>query len=93
VGSLSCSADIVVGYLFEAFYVVLLVRALLSWIPSLNGSWSGIIYRITEPVIQPVSRVIPPIAGFSLAYIVVFFVTRLLSQYFFGLGYACRAGL
>jgi YggT family protein len=65
--------------------LLLLVRAALSWIvtlagPSATGSvrnrLSGVVHALTEPILSPVRRAIPPVrlGGISvdLAFVVVF---------------------
>ena len=49
----------------------MIVYALVSWVPSLRGRWSDYLARIVEPVLQPVRRVIPPIGGFDIAFLIV----------------------
>jgi YggT family protein len=59
---------------------VLFPRALLSWFPVSPGSWlipiNRLLYRLSEPVLAPVRRVIPPARmggmGLDLSFIVVF---------------------
>jgi YggT family protein len=59
---------------------VLLPRALLSWFPVSPGSWlvpvNAALYRLSEPVLAPVRRLIPPARlggmGLDLSFIVVF---------------------
>jgi len=46
-------------YVLGALQFVMFVRALLSWIPSLNGSrLSEFLYELTEPFIRPVRSVL-----------------------------------
>jgi YggT family protein len=56
--------SILVG-LVEAYVVVLIVRALLSWLPVRPGSPLIPVLRvldaITEPVLRPIRRILPPI--------------------------------
>jgi YggT family protein len=61
----------------ELYRWLLMSRILLSWIPTLNWSsqpWAGI-YSVTEPVMSPFRRMIPPIGGMlDVSPIVLFFV-------------------
>jgi YggT family protein len=56
--------SILVG-LVEAFVVVLIVRALLSWFPARPGSPVVSLERalgsVTEPVLRPIRRILPPV--------------------------------
>ena len=69
--SISCSAWVVLGYVLKAFWFAMLLYALVSWVPSLQGKWSVMLARIVEPVLLPVRRIIPPLGGLDLSFLVV----------------------
>jgi uncharacterized protein YggT (Ycf19 family) len=71
VDSLSCAAWEVVYWALRLFWFAMLVYAVASWIPSIQGRWTGYVARIVEPVLLPVRRVIPPIGGLDLSFLVV----------------------
>ena len=59
-------------------------RIILSWFPISRGSpmesiYSAL-YSITEPVLGPVRRALPPLGGFDLSPIVVIFGLQLISR-------------
>jgi YggT family protein len=57
------------------FLVILFVRVLFSWInPYPNNSLYRLTYSLTEPVLAPVRRRIPPVSGFDISPIVVWLV-------------------
>ena len=75
------------GFVLLLMQLVLLARAVLDWSVALagpsapgsvRGRFTSAIYAITEPVLAPVRRVIPPLrlGGFSFdtAFLVVFLV-------------------
>lgn len=63
------------------FLLALLVRAVFSWIePYPRNRVHRVAFEITEPVIAPVRRLIPPMAGFDIAFILVFFAVSMLIQ-------------
>ncbi len=68
--------------LLSIYYIALIGRIILSYFPvQPGGVMAGIfsfLYTITEPVLGPLRRVIPPIGGFDLSPLVVFFGLRLL---------------
>jgi YggT family protein len=76
------------GLVLLLFLIVLVVRAVLDWTSVLSSGGQGmarakeITYRITEPVIAPVRRVLPPLAvgnvRIDLAFTVVFIATVIL---------------
>jgi YggT family protein len=73
---------LVVVYALEVYlWGVLFPRAILSWFPAAPGSMlasvNHVLYRLSEPVLGPVRRVLPPVRagsmGIDLSFIVVFF--------------------
>jgi YggT family protein len=72
--------------LVELYVFVLIVRALLSWFPTAPGSGLSRVLRgldvITEPVLRPVRRILPPIRaggmGIDLSVIIVILVAELI---------------
>jgi YggT family protein len=71
VTSLSCSAWIVLGWVLRIFWFAMLAYALVSWVPSLRGRWFEYVARVVEPVLIPVRRVIPPLGGLDLSFLIV----------------------
>ncbi len=69
--SLSCSAWIVLGWVLRIFWFAMLAYALVSWVPSLRGRWFDYVARVVEPVLIPVRRVIPPLGGLDLSFLIV----------------------
>jgi len=65
---------------------ILFPRALLSWFPARPGSnlanINSVLYRLTEPVLAPVRRLLPPLqaggVGLDLSFIIVFLGIQLL---------------
>jgi len=67
-----CSAYSLLYYCLSIYWLIMIAYALVSWFPGLRR------YRITdylallvEPVIAPVRRIIPPVAGFDLSFLLV----------------------
>lgn len=57
--------------MLNVFWILMLVYAVVSWVPSLQGRWTYYVARIVEPVLLPVRRIIPPVGGLDLAFLVV----------------------
>jgi YggT family protein len=70
----------VIVQLLNLATLVLLARAIVSWFPIRADSpfrpVADFLYRITEPVLAPVRRVIPPLGGFDLSFLVVLLAIR-----------------
>jgi len=61
----------VIWWVLRLFQIAMLIYAVVSWVPSLQGRWSSYVARIVEPVLIPVRRIIPPLGGFDLSFIVI----------------------
>ena len=76
-----CSLYTVVAWLLNAYVLVMLVYALVSWVPSLRGKWTDYVAMLVEPVLTPVRRIIPPLGGLDISFLIVIialqFVVRL----------------
>jgi YggT family protein len=74
--------------LLQAYFLILIVRVVLSWFPISPGSGMAsvfsIIYAVTEPVLAPLRKVIPPIGmggmGLDLSPIIVFMLVIVLQN-------------
>jgi YggT family protein len=65
-------------YAVYAYTILLFVYAVCSWIPDLRrGRWFNYLAALIEPVLMPVRRVIPPIGGLDIAFLVVLLVLQL----------------
>jgi YggT family protein len=64
-----------------AFLICLLIRAVFSFIePYPKNSVHRLVFRITEPLLQPVRRLVPPIGGFDIAFLLVFIGVSMVIQ-------------
>ncbi len=72
-----------VGQLIGLYEIVLIVRIVLTWIPhNPHHPAATILYKITEPVLEPVRRVIPSIGGIDISPIIVFIVLGFIKRAF-----------
>ncbi len=62
--------------LLLVYMVVLFGRAILSWFPIQPGTiWASIgnvLIQLTEPVLGPLRRMIPPMGMFDVSFLVLF---------------------
>ena len=80
------SANHIIVRLIDLYEIVLIVRIILSWIPhDRHHPAVQFLYRITEPVLGPARRIIPPIGGtLDISPIVVFVLLEFLKKFFMG---------
>jgi len=66
-------------YALYAFIIVMLVRVAFSWVsPYPTNSVSRFTFQVTEPVLGPVRRWLPPMSGIDLSPLVVTLVAYFL---------------
>jgi YggT family protein len=74
--------------LLTAYLIVIFARIILSWFPlapdSAMATVFGFLYSITEPVLGPIRRVVPPLGmggmGLDLSPIIVIFGIEILQR-------------
>ena len=64
------------------YLIILIARAILSWFPMRPGSPFAPVLRfvhtVTEPVLAPLRRIIPPVGMLDLSFLVALLVFELL---------------
>ncbi len=71
----------IICLLLQAYLIILFARVIISWFPVSPGSGLAsvysFLYSITEPVLGPLRRMIPPVGmggmGLDLSPLIVFF--------------------
>lgn len=67
--------------LLDIYFFALIIMIILSWVaPQANHPGAALVYQLTEPIMQPVRRLIPSLGGLDLSPIVVFLAINLLSS-------------
>ena len=69
--------------LLQLYSYVLLARALISWIPNIDPYHPVVqfLYSITEPVLEPIRKLVPPLGGMiDISMIIAFFGIIILEQ-------------
>ncbi len=68
-----------------AFWVLdlaILLRVLFSWInPDPDNALVHLVYQISEPILAPLRRVIPPIGGLDITPIIALFLLELVQRF------------
>ena len=81
----------VVAVILNVYYWLILIRALLSWVnPDPFNSIVQFLYRVTEPVLEPIRRFLPPMGlDFSplIAFLMILFLQNFLVATLFRLGW------
>lgn len=75
-----------VTMLGDVLFVAILIRALMSWVmPQDSSGFSRILADITEPILAPIRRILPPLGGIDfspfLALILIQLVVAMLQNF------------
>ncbi len=69
--------------LISLYELVIIARAISSFFPITSGSPFApvvdLLYKATEPVFQPIRRVLPPMGGFDFTPLIVLIALNLLA--------------
>lgn len=79
----------IVNIVFQLYILLLLARILISWV-NLDPYHPVVrfLYSVTEPVLAPVRRVLPPAGMFDLSPMVVMILAIILRQFLVSLIYS-----
>ena len=68
----------ILHYLIQGFILVLIIQALLSWLPGAPESGLGrIISAITRPLLEPLNKIIPRIGMISFTVLIAVILLQL----------------
>lgn len=72
-----------IGMLAMVYTFLILGRVLVSWTnPTGGGQLTAFLYQVTEPVLGPIRRVLPPMGGFDLSPMVAILLLGILTRAF-----------
>ncbi|HEX6476169.1 MAG TPA: YggT family protein [Acidimicrobiales bacterium] len=78
----------IIAWILQAYVIVIFARVILSWFPITPGtplaSVARVLYAVTEPVLGPIRRVLPPMRmggmGLDLSPIIVLIGIQIVSR-------------
>ncbi len=81
IGNLFIALAQICGALLTMLYWLILIRALLSWVnPDPFNPIVQFLYRVTEPVLDPLRRLLPPM-GIDVSPLIAFFAIVFLRSF------------
>lgn len=73
-----------ISYLFNALTLIVLARALLSWVdPGMRSGIGRILVDITEPLLGPIRRALPSMGGIDFSPIILIILLQFIEQFIF----------
>ncbi|MBD1576237.1 MULTISPECIES: YggT family protein [Vibrio] len=76
VGFLIFGAIALVKAVGGLLFWILLLRAILSWVSQGRSPVEYVMMQLTEPLLAPIRRILPPMGGFDLSLLVLFLVLQ-----------------
>jgi YggT family protein len=69
-------------YLLELFKWLIIIRAILSWFvaPHSDNPLVQMLRRLTDPILEPIARLVPSAGGFDVSPLVAYFALYLLQS-------------
>jgi len=73
--------SIIINAIFTIFYLAILARVIFSWtrVP-LSNPIARLAFQITEPVLAPIRRIVPPMAGLDFSPLIAWIGGEILRQ-------------
>lgn len=66
---------------FDVLYVLIFIRVIMSWIPSMQRNAIGVFVReVTDPILRPIQKMIPSTGGLDFSPFVAFILLQLLQS-------------
>jgi YggT family protein len=79
VSGFTCYLAQVLQWAVNIYTLLMFVYAVVSWIPDLRrGRWVYALASVIEPVLMPIRRIIPPVGGLDLAFLIVILVLQVI---------------
>ena len=73
---------LLVSWTFGILKIALLVRVVSSWLPvSRYSRWVSWSYRLSEPILAPLRRIVPTLGAFDITPIVAYFLLSLIQSF------------
>ncbi|MFN8377344.1 MAG: YggT family protein [Anaerolineae bacterium] len=71
-----------VSYALSIYQIILLGRVLLSWVPNMDyrNPIVRFLYAVTEPILEPIRRMLPTQGGMDFSPLIVFLGIAVLNQ-------------
>jgi len=78
-GYFTSPVEFIINTLFSLYVLALMLRFLLAWVRAdFYNPVSQFLVKITNPVLVPVRRIIPPVGGIDLASIIVMLLVQMI---------------
>ncbi len=85
----------IIDIILRLYFWIIIIRAIISWVnPDPYNPIVRFLYQITEPVLRPIRKIIPPIGGLDfsplVALLIIYFLQAFLVPTLIQLSYSLR---
>ncbi|RMG89601.1 MAG: YggT family protein [Chloroflexi bacterium] len=80
----------IIDLVFRIFYILVIARVILSWIriSPYHPTWGPLVritYDLTEPIMAPIRRILPPMGGLDFTPFIVLILLSVVQQVLIGI--------
>lgn len=69
-------ALVALGAFLQLLFWILIIRALLSWFSQGHNPMEMMLQQLTEPLLAPIRRILPPLGGLDLSVLVLIIIVQ-----------------
>jgi YggT family protein len=67
-----------IDILYWALFALILARIVLSWVNLGSFEIRALVFRITDPILEPIRRILPPMGGLDFSPFIVLILAQVL---------------
>lgn len=73
----------IISRILDVYMIIIIIRVIFSWVrPRSPSHFQYLVYKLTEPVLEPIRKIIPPIGGaLDISPIIVLFIIGILKRF------------
>lgn len=77
----------IIDILYWAFWILILARVIISFmrVSPYQNELVRLVYTVTEPVLEPIRRILPPMSGLDFSPLIALLLLDLLRRILYGL--------
>lgn len=79
--ALLLTPQLLVSACLDLLFYVLIGRVILSWVSQGHNPMERLLGQMTEPLLAPIRRIVPPVGGLDLSVMALMFIIYLLRYY------------
>ena len=68
----------IIDVLYWALFALILARIVLSWVNIGSYKIRDLVFRITDPILEPIRRILPPMGGLDFSPFLVLILAQVL---------------